>query len=131
MSWKCATTRSVRTAKAHPAAPSVDVYALGAVGCYLLTGKHIFDATAALEFVTYHLTQEPIAPSSRDPSVPKDLEDVLLACLAKDPEERVPSVVEMRRRLLACADANRWSQDDAAAWWKARREKAAAVPSTT
>jgi serine/threonine-protein kinase len=101
--------------------PAADLYALGAVGCWLLTGKHVFDATTALEYVAAHLHTEPIRPSGRGVAVPADLEDALMRCLAKDPAERPASAVELRDTLLACADAGRWSQADAKAWWAARR----------
>jgi serine/threonine-protein kinase len=106
------------TIRGRPAAPPVDIYALGAVGCYLLTGRPIFDVGSALEFVSCHLTQAPVPPSQRGISVPPDLEETLLACLRKDPGERVGSAAELRRRLLQCADAGRWTPDDAAAWWR-------------
>jgi eukaryotic-like serine/threonine-protein kinase len=120
-------TMAPETIRGRPAAAPVDVYALGAVGCYLLTGRQIFDAAHALEFVSCHLTQEPVPPSARRPDVPKDLEDVLLACLRKSPDDRMASVLDLRRRLLACADAGRWTQDDAAAWWTRWRERAPAA----
>jgi serine/threonine-protein kinase len=99
------------------ATPAVDLYALGAVGCWLLTGKPIFDATAVIEFVLAHVQRPPISPSERGVAVPPDLERVLMSCLAKDPAQRPASAEALRAALLACADAGGWSESDAAAWW--------------
>jgi eukaryotic-like serine/threonine-protein kinase len=104
--------------KGQKATQAADLYALGAVGCWLLTGKPIFDATNVMEFVVAHMQQPPIRPSARKPDVPADLEAVLMSCLAKDPFDRPGSADSLRTALLACADAGRWTETDAAAWWK-------------
>jgi serine/threonine protein kinase len=101
--------------------PAADIYALGAVGCWLLTGKHVFDAATGLEFVAAHLHKEPIPPSARGVAVPAGLEAALMRCLAKDAADRPASAIELRDALLACGDAGRWTQRDAAAWWASRR----------
>ncbi|MGH7162564.1 MAG: serine/threonine-protein kinase [Planctomycetota bacterium] len=101
-----------------PATAAADLYALGAVGCFLLTGKGIFDARSAAEYLTSHLQADPVPPSARDPAVPKDLEAALLGCLAKEPGLRPAGARALRAELLRCADAGRWTQEDAAAWWK-------------
>lgn len=97
--------------------PRTDLYSLGVVGCYLLSGSLPFEGNTAAEFMIAHLQQEPIRPSSRCSSVPADLEAVVLRALAKDPARRPASALEMRAMLLACADAGGWSPSDAAAWW--------------
>jgi len=100
-----------------PASPRADLYALGVVGYFLLTGKGIFDATSALEIVGHHLHTPPVPPRHRVPSVPEDLEAVILRCLRKDPEERYADAASLRDALAACADAGRWTESDAAASW--------------
>jgi serine/threonine-protein kinase len=112
-------TMSPEILRGEPVGPAADLYALAAVGCYLLTGKHVFDATTVAEFVSAHLMLEPVAPSARDPSCPRDLEAVLLRSLKKDPEERHEDAAAFRAALLACRDAGGWTQADAAAWWQA------------
>lgn len=102
------------------ATPAADLYALGAVGCWLLTGKPIFDASNAIEFMLAHVQRPPIAPSARGVAVPADLERLLLQCLAKDPGDRPASAEALRTELLACSDAGRWTEADAAAWWAGR-----------
>ncbi len=94
-----------------------DLYSLGAVGCFLLTGLPAFDGTTIIELATAHLHKEPIPPSERLDSVPKDLEAILLRCLAKDPAERPSTADEVRTALLACADAGGWGEPEAATWW--------------
>lgn len=107
--------------------PAADIYALGAVGCALLTAKPIFDAKTALAFVNLHLNEAPIAPSARGVEIPEDLERVLLSCLAKDPADRPASADVLRRALLACERMGEWTEDDARAWWQARKQSAAAA----
>jgi len=101
----------------EPASPAADLYALGIVGYYLLTGRQPFDAKTASEFIGAHLHSQPIPARERLASVPIDLEAVLLGCLAKDPAGRPPSAVQLAARLAGCSDAGTWTQDLAAAWW--------------
>jgi serine/threonine-protein kinase len=104
-----------------PVGPAADIYALGVVGYFLLTGKGIFDASTALEYIAHHLRSDPIPPSARDPNVPKDLEAAMLRCLAKDPASRPASAEELRDALRSCRDAGTWRREDAAAWWRGFR----------
>jgi len=102
----------------QPATAAADLYALGVVGYFLLTGKPIFDAATALELVGHHMHTPPVPPRDRAASVPEDLEAVILRCLRKDPGERFPDTRTLEQALLACADAGRWSEEEAAAWWR-------------
>ncbi len=97
------------------------MYSLAAVGCYLLTGKPIFDAKTVTEFVGHHLHTAPIPPSQRDGTVPEDLEAVLMRCLEKSPDARPDNIAAMGAALDACADAGEWTQEHARAWWAASR----------
>jgi hypothetical protein len=100
-----------------------DLYALGAVGYWLLTGTHVFGGKSILEVCAHHLHSVPEVPSARlGRPVAADLETVLLACLAKRPEDRPASAHVLRERLLACAAAGRWTQARAAEWWKVHRQ---------
>ena len=95
-----------------------DLYSLAVVGYFLLTGKPIFDAESVAEFIRHHQVSQPIPPSARLASVPRDLEAVLLRCLAKDPGQRPTSTLVLRKQLLECRDAGTWTPEDAASWWK-------------
>jgi len=100
------------------ASPRSDIYSLAAVGCFCLTGKPIFDAGSVGEFVVAHMHSDPIPVRERDPSLPQDLEAVLLRCLAKDPAERPASMTELRAQLANCRDAGRWTDTEAIQWWE-------------
>ncbi len=96
-----------------------DLYALGAVGYFLLTGQHVFEGTTLVEVCGHHLHSEPVAPSERlGEPVPDDLEDLLLACLEKDPAERPQSAAELARRLAACKSMGEWTEAEARRWWQ-------------
>jgi serine/threonine-protein kinase len=103
----------------EPATPRSDLYGVGAIGVFLLTGAPLFPGSRLSDLLTAHLQREPERPSSRVPSVPPDLEAVLLSCLEKDPERRPASAAALERSLLGCADAARWTGDQAASWWAA------------
>jgi serine/threonine-protein kinase len=101
-----------------------DLYALGAVGYWLLTGTHVFGGKSILEVCSHHLHSVPDPPSTRlKAPVSPDLENVLLACLAKRPEDRPASAQALRDRLRACAAAGRWTNARAAAWWALHRHE--------
>jgi len=112
-----------------------DLYALGAVGYWLLTGTHVFDGRSMVEVCAHHLHSVPDPPSLRlDAPVAADLEALLLACLAKKPEDRPASAHVLRERLRACTDAGRWTNARAAQWWAQHRHElrsgGAGAPST-
>jgi eukaryotic-like serine/threonine-protein kinase len=101
-----------------------DLYALGAVGYWLLTGTHVFSGKSILEVCTHHLHSVPEPPSTRlGAPVAPDLEAVLLACLAKRPDDRPDSAHMLRERLRGCVAAGRWTNARAAQWWAIHRHK--------
>jgi hypothetical protein len=95
-----------------------DLYALGCVGYWLLTGSLVFDDASAIEMVISHVTRPPPPPSSRgDRAIEPALERIVLQCLAKDREQRPASARELRRLLAGIAFAEPWSRERAALWW--------------
>jgi eukaryotic-like serine/threonine-protein kinase len=97
-----------------------DLYSLGAVGYALLTGTHAFKGRSVVEICAHHLHTPPVPPEVRaGRELPKDLCDVLLRCLEKTPEARYESARALRVALEACADAGRWTEEDAERWWMA------------
>jgi len=78
-----------------------DLYSLGCVAFYLLTGRLVFEAGSALQMIARHLYDAPEPPSRYAPEVPPALDRLVLACLAKRPMERPASAAEVGRALLA------------------------------
>jgi hypothetical protein len=101
-----------------------DIYALGAVAVLLLTGRPLFLATTLVEICSHHLhTAPPPLARSDGGTVPDDLASVVLACLAKKPEERPGSARDLVRALDALAPSfGSWGEDDAATFWAAHGE---------
>ena len=101
------------------ASPLSDIYALGAVGYFLLTARNVFEGGSAVEICAKHLNDAPVPPSQRSGIVvPTDLEGIILGCLEKDPTRRPPDAGELRSRLLTCNDAGSWTDQDARGWWQ-------------
>lgn len=99
-----------------------DIYALGAVGYWLLTGTHVFRGKTVMEVLAHHLHSIPESPSERlGFALERDLEKILLACLAKQQEDRPDSADALRDRLRTCAAARRWTTSRAAEWWTVHR----------
>jgi len=96
-----------------------DIYSLGAVGYFFLTGEHVFDARSVVEVCSHHLHTSPEPPSKRlGREVSEDLETLILDCLAKRPDDRPQSAAELLERIDACADQGAWQIADAEAWWR-------------
>jgi eukaryotic-like serine/threonine-protein kinase len=100
---------------------AVDLYALGAVGYFLITGKRLFEGKTAVDVCLQHVTQ-PARPPSELVRVAPELEAVVMTCLAKLPAERYPSAAALAEALEALPRAGDWSKADAAAWWDAFRK---------
>jgi len=96
-----------------------DIYSLGAVGYYLLTGRPPFEGDRPIKVILAHAHEEVTPPSRLRPEVPADLEQVILRALAKRPEDRYPDVVALSEALGQCEAAGRWSREEAARWWEA------------
>jgi hypothetical protein len=99
-----------------------DIYALGAVAYFALTGRPPFDCQTAFEVMMAHARDPVVPPSQINPAVPVDLEQVILRCLAKKPEARYPNVKALGEALAACASAAEWGPNRAETWWKSTGE---------
>ncbi len=108
----------------------VDLYALGGVAYWLLTGRAPFDGANLVEICSHHLHSTPIAPSEvLGRAVPRELEDVVLRCLAKKPEERPATAHALAAELRAIqAACGKWEVDDARAWWAAHPPRSSTIP---
>jgi len=98
-----------------------DLYALGAVGYYLLTGVAVFEGSTLLEIYAQHLHGAVVPPSERTTrTIPASLEAIILACLEKDPDKRPSDATTLARALEELDDVPRWSQHEAREWWDGR-----------
>ena len=101
--------------------PRSDLYALGAVAYFLLTGSPVFDGRL-VEVIQSHLQRSPEPPSARlGRRVPAKLERVVLDCLEKDPLRRPESAHALMDRLDACDDVEPWRPEEAQRWWRQRK----------
>ena len=108
-----------------------DLYAVGAVAYFLLTGRHVFEAATVLEVCSKHMLETPMPLSQRlGKALPADLEAIVLGCLAKDRDARPASAAVLRSSLLACADAAHIDLPAARAWWQAHRASQKNSPSS-
>ena len=96
-----------------------DLYTLGCVAYYLLTGTLVFNETSPTAMAVAHVQKSPAPPSERtELPISADLESVVLQCLAKKPADRPASARALIRLLDACVDAKQWCSEDADAWWR-------------
>ena len=94
-----------------------DLYALGCVAYYLLTGHRVFEADTAFQLIAKHMQEAPVPPSQRNGRpVEASLERLVLDCLAKSPEGRPQSATELDRRLGELG-IQPWSEEEARQWW--------------
>ena len=96
-----------------------DIYSLGCVAYYLLTGSPVFSGETPVATALAHINEKPVPPSERSEfAVPSALETVVLECLAKDPAGRPRSAIDLEKRLAAAMPATLWTQEHAHAWWE-------------
>jgi serine/threonine-protein kinase len=101
-----------------------DLYSLGCVAYYLLTGQFVFAADNPIAAALAHVNDQAAPPSARSPfQIPARLEALILQCLAKDPAERPVSAADLANRLAGTVPQNAWTADAAHAWWDQHRLK--------
>jgi serine/threonine protein kinase len=102
-----------------------DLYSLGGVAYFLLTGHAVFEGGSVMDIIRQQVEAIPSPPSQRSgrPMSP-DLEALVLRCLAKMPAERPQSAAEVVAALRKCKPVQAWTADDAAAWWRAYEAQA-------
>jgi serine/threonine-protein kinase len=98
-----------------------DVYAIGCVAFYLLTGTRVFQDGSQMQVLVDHVHTAPVPPSSRaGRPLPRELDALVLDCLRKDPADRPADAGELLDRITSSSLAGQWSNAHARAWWEAR-----------
>lgn len=96
-----------------------DLYALGCVAYWLLSGRPVFKGSTAIAVLLKHVSEAPPPLDSPFGPVPDDLAAVVTRCLSKNPEHRYADALALERALAACEVAGGWDQDQGTAWWSA------------
>jgi serine/threonine-protein kinase len=95
-----------------------DLYALGCLGYYLLTGQQVFDDETSMKIMMSHVQAKPVPPSElSEMEIPASLEKIIMSCLEKDPDQRIQSADLLAQRLDACELAHSWTPHRAREWW--------------
>ena len=98
--------------------PRSDLYSLGAVGYFLLTGEPVFEGKNAVDLCVQHASKPPVPPSQRtDAQIPTELEELILACLAKPVEDRPVDAQALRLALTELSAYRTWNEAVALDWW--------------
>ena len=97
----------------------VDIYALGCVAYFLLTGQRVFHADNNVAMILAHVNAIPDPPSARSGlPIPRKLDDLVLSCLAKEPSDRPATAEDLIRLLDELVFDNPWTESRAEAWWR-------------
>ncbi len=99
-----------------------DVYALGGMMYFALTGRPPFAGASPVAVMVAHVRDPVVPPSRHCPGLPEGLERVVLRCLAKQPGDRFPTVKALGDDLAACPSAADWGPNRANAWWAVEME---------
>jgi serine/threonine-protein kinase len=95
-----------------------DLYSLGCVAYWLLTGAPVFSGRTPMDTIVHHVRSEPAAPSTRSEiPVPEELDRIILACLAKSPDQRPASADELDAWLGTVPLEQEWTPRRAREWW--------------
>jgi eukaryotic-like serine/threonine-protein kinase len=110
-------------ANGDPVDRRADLYALGCVAYWLLTGRMVFEAESPLKMLIQHIQAQPVPPSVRGGRpVPPALEQLVLRCLAKDPASRPSSADAILSELDRLELQRPWDQERAREWWETSME---------
>jgi serine/threonine-protein kinase len=106
-----------------------DIYALGCVAYWLLTGQRVFESRSGMQMVVDHIRTPPVPPSKRGgPPLPAALEAIVLRCLEKDPAARPPTAAALSLELKALDLEAQWTEERAQAWWRVHPPTPAGKP---
>ncbi|MEZ6063533.1 MAG: serine/threonine-protein kinase [Planctomycetaceae bacterium] len=94
-----------------------DIYSVGVMAYYLLTGKRPFDNDNPMRVFMAHAQERPRRLCEFCPDISHELEAIVMRCLEKSPDDRFQAAAALREALLNCQEAGDWTREDAAAWW--------------
>ena len=96
-----------------------DIYAIGCLAYWLVTGQKVFVGATAMDTMIQHAQAKPVPPSQRtEIEIPETFDRLILTCLEKDPDSRPASADELRARLTGIDTAATWTPDRIRAWWQ-------------
>jgi serine/threonine-protein kinase len=105
-----------------------DLYAAGCLAYWLLTGQLVFTGSTAMEVMLQHAHEAPVPPSMRtELAIPPGLDDLVLACLAKDPAKRPASAEHLAEALASIPGASPWTTQAARDWWDRHQPRKTSV----
>ena len=109
-----------------------DVYAIGCVAYFLLTGQPVFEAEDATDLFALHLQAPAIPPSHRtEMPIPPELDALVLSCLEKDPQRRPQDAAAVLEALCRCRSGEGWDNESARTWWERHLVELAGPPNVT
>jgi tRNA A-37 threonylcarbamoyl transferase component Bud32 len=96
-----------------------DIYQLGCVAYWMLTGTYVFRGDSAMQTMMMHVEKAPEPPSLHtEQAIPEDLDALVLRCLAKKPADRPQSVDALAELLIQCRVGEAWTPEQGSAWWE-------------
>jgi serine/threonine-protein kinase len=95
-----------------------DIYNVGAVAYYLITGKLPFERDTALQMLHAHAYEPFVGIDEFKAAVPAELQRIIQRCLEKDPNHRYPDALTLDMALATCESASPWTPEKAEAWWR-------------
>jgi DNA-binding NtrC family response regulator/CHASE3 domain sensor protein len=110
-------TLSPEVVAGEQAGVQADIYGLGCVAYWLLTGRHVFQADNVMALLMQHTSKKPEPLSQHTPSVPRELEAIILNCLEKDPANRPQTAYDLADQLASLDFAQPWNRELARVWW--------------
>jgi serine/threonine-protein kinase len=102
----------------HPIGSGSDLYSLGCVAYWLLTGRLVFEADSPMKIAFAHATEDPTPPSEvSEVPIPPALDHIVMQLLAKSPDDRPASALELLTALESCSEVEAWTPEAAEKWW--------------
>jgi serine/threonine-protein kinase len=101
--------------------PASDIYSLGCVAFFILTGDMVFRASSVLQMAMKHMEEAPRKPSDVQPGngIPPELDELVLRCLSKRPEDRPADALALLAMITPLTRAMPWTPEQSSEWWEA------------